>query len=91
MSENPGERLQDIVENMSTMLAEAEQIIKRHCPRHLYDRMKSYCIPAVAMALSEEHDYLGSGGATFSEAVDYLLADECEEEEDEDDDDSQED
>lgn len=77
-------RLREIQGEMAELLQEAEQIVRgaKKDHRNVYERMKAYWHPAIAMALSDEHDYLGSGGATMEEACLALEGDEEEEEED---------
>ena len=76
-------RLREIQGEMAELLHEAEQIVSGEKKDHrmVYERMLAYWHPAIAMALSDEHNYLGSGGATMEEACLALESDEEDEDE----------
>lgn len=67
-------RLREIQEQMLELLEEAKGIVtsKRKTHRMTYERMKAYWHGHIQMALTDEHDYLGSGGATMLEAVNEI-------------------
>jgi hypothetical protein len=67
-------RLREIQEQMLELLDEAKRIVssKRKTHRMTYERMKAYWHGHIQMALTNEHDYLGSGGATMLEAVEEI-------------------
>jgi hypothetical protein len=64
-------RLREIQEQMLELLEEAKGIVskKRKSHRMTYDRMKAYWHGHIQMALTDEHGYVGSDGATMLEAV----------------------
>lgn len=64
-------RLREIQEEMLNLLEEARSLVSRKSKTHrmTYERMKAYWHGHIQMALTDDHMYLGSGGATMQEAV----------------------
>jgi len=73
------DRLEEIHDEMQELLGEAKQLIQRFV--HVRARAEAYWIPQIAMALSNEHDYLGSGSYTLAETIKDLCEDSESEEE----------
>jgi hypothetical protein len=53
-------RLKAINNKMIELLEEAEDLVETHAKSNVYNTAKAYWIPHIAMALSDNHDYLGS-------------------------------
>ena len=66
------ERLVEIKDEMKNMLEEAKELIRRNASDWVYNRAKSYWIGHIAMALDEEHDFMGSDGVTFQNTIDEV-------------------
>jgi hypothetical protein len=64
-------RLREINEQMLELLEEAKRIVnsKKKTHRLTAERMKAYWHGHIQMGLTNEHDYVGSGGATMEDAV----------------------
>lgn len=80
------ERLQEIKDEMLGLLEEAKRIIASG-PRHTYERAKAYCLAHIAIALDDDHDYVGSDGANLQEIIDELDPGEPDEDDEEDEED----
>lgn len=77
-------RLEEIRDTMLELLDEAKSIVNSKCSRLTKDRMRAYWFAQIQMALTDDHCYLGSAGATMQEAIDEI-GDEGTEDDDEDD------
>lgn len=65
-----GERLEEIAQEMSMLLDEAEGLV-RGTPEE--GRAKSYWVAHIAMALSDDHSYMGSSMSTMAESARELM------------------
>jgi len=63
-------RLEEIKEEMLSLLDEAEHLVRQE--RGVYDRAKSYWIPHIKMALTKEHEYLGGSMVTMEDTIEEL-------------------
>jgi hypothetical protein len=70
-------RLREIQEQMLELLEEAKGIVTRKSKSHrmTYERMRAYWHGHIKMGLTNEHEYLGSGGATLEDAVNDIEGD----------------
>ena len=57
-----------IHEQMLDLLHQAERLL-RAAPDPTYQRAKAYWLAHITMALTDEHDYLGSGTVTMQETI----------------------
>jgi len=64
-------RLREIQQEMLELLEEAKGIVsrKRKTHRTTVERMKAYWHGHIAMALSDDHEYVGKDGATMEDAI----------------------
>ena len=65
-------RLDEIKSEMLELLDEAMQIVKRDLDSIGYERAKSYWYAHIKMALTKDHDYLGSDMFTLEDAANKL-------------------
>jgi hypothetical protein len=79
------DRLKKIKTEMQDLAFEALEIVRHSGNKFEYDRAKAYWYAQIVMALSSDHDYIGSSMATLEEAIDSLQ-EEADEESDEEDD-----
>jgi hypothetical protein len=75
-----GERLEEIAQEMSMLLGEAESLV-RGTPEE--SRAKSYWVAHIAMALSDDHSYMGRNMSTMAESARELMAYDGSEDDDE--------
>lgn len=72
VTQEMADRLQEIHQQMMELLEESITIVRQSGKKSLYDRAKAYWHPHIAMALSDDHSYIGKDGATMEEAVNAL-------------------
>jgi len=87
ISQSDFERLQEIKDEMVDLLEEAKRLIASG-PRHTYERAKSYCLAHIAIALDDDHGYIGSDGANLQRIINELEPDEPDEPDEDDEDQS---
>jgi hypothetical protein len=84
LSEDDVDRAEHIVAEMIELLEEFDSII-RHAERRItYEQFKAYPKGHIAMALSNEHEYVGSNMFPLSDLVEKMRDELEPEEEDED-------
>lgn len=66
------DRLKEIKDKMLELLDEAKHIVKWSGDQHQVERMRAYWHPHIQMGLTEEHDYMGNGGASLEQCIDAL-------------------
>ena len=80
------DRLYGIQDEISDLVKEARDIVRNADGYgRIYERAKSYWIPHIITALSNDHDYLGGSMCTLEDTIEELkelLEEEYEEEED---------
>lgn len=68
--ENPGYALELLQESMIEHVRAAERILKRvENNKMIYERARSYWIPHIIMALTNDHEWLGGSMVTMEETI----------------------
>jgi hypothetical protein len=65
------ERLNEIRDELSELADEAYRIVRELSPNRA-DAAKAYWYAQLVMAISDDHDYLGSGSHTLQDSIDEL-------------------
>lgn len=63
------ERLEEIKEKMIELLEEAEYLVRITGNKWIHDRAKSYWIPHIKTALSNDTEYLGKSMVTMEDTI----------------------
>ena len=87
----PSERLHHIQTQILGLLDEARKLIQRNAPEITWERAKSYWFAQAQMAITDEHEYIGSATFSMDSAIQEMEAHEDEnasDKENEDDEDS---
>lgn len=66
------ENLIQIKNDISALIQEAQNILRRNADHMTYERAKSYWIAHIIMALDKEHNYLGGSMFTFQDTINEL-------------------
>ena len=82
--ENKGYELQEVYEQMKELLFEAKQIVRGTKEE---DRAESYWAAQIAMALDDDHGYLGSATCSMLSTIESLLYPETDNDNEEEEDD----
>jgi hypothetical protein len=66
---DPVSRLEEIQEEMSVLLDEAQRLVRQNAKGNGYERAKAYWIGQIEMALSHNHSFLGRSMCTMTDTI----------------------
>ncbi len=72
--EDAAERLEDIKEEMETLLTEVQDILRELGNEQIANRAEAYWFAHISMALSDDHGYLGRSSGTLQGTIDEINA-----------------
>lgn len=68
ISQRDFERLQEIKDEMKSLLEEARRIVRRG-PKRVYDRAHSYWLGHISLALDHDNEYIGRSMCNFEDTL----------------------